>query len=65
MDKEKISSSNYLSKEFRLLQDNNEIVAKIYSTKLGKKETVTEYNRRLKEFLGRMAIQPINELKKR
>ena len=40
--------------EFRLLRDDNEIVAEIYSTKQGKNETICVYARRLKELVGKM-----------
>ena len=48
-----------------MLQDNNEIVTKIYSAKQGKKETIRSYNRRLKELLKKMETQLMDELKKR
>ena len=51
--------------EFRLLRDDNEIVAEIYSTKQGKNETVRTYARRLKELIGKMESQPADGLKKR
>ena len=40
--------------EFRLLRDDNKIVADIYSTKQGKNETVRGYAKRLKELVGKM-----------
>ena len=51
--------------EFRLLRDDNEIVAKIYNTKQGKNETVHKYARRLKELIGKMESSPADGLKKR
>ena len=44
MDKAKISTWDDLKKEFqaefRLFQDDNEVVAEIYNSKQGKKDTV-------------------------
>ncbi|XP_059073473.1 uncharacterized protein LOC131045104 [Cryptomeria japonica] len=69
IDKQKVTTWANLQKEFqaefRLLRDDNEIVAEIYSTKQGKKETVCAYGRRLKELLGKMDSQPADGLKKR
>ena len=51
--------------EFQLLRDVNEIIAKIYSTKQGKNETIRVYARRLKELVEKMESQPADGLKKR
>lgn len=51
--------------EFQLLQDDNEIVVEIYSTKQGKNETIHAYARQLKELVGKMESQPADGLKKR
>lgn len=52
------SSWEYLKKafqeEFKLLRDDNEIVAGIYNTKQWKNETVQAYNCRFKELLNKM-----------
>lgn len=52
-------------KEFCLLQDDNEIVAKIYNTKQGQKELARAYGRHLKELIGKMESQPVDGFKKR
>ena len=68
IDPNKINSWQNLKKEFiaefRLLRDDNEIVADIYSTKQGKNETVRGYARRLKELVGKMESAPVVGLKK-
>ena len=68
VDKAKINTRDNLKKEFqvefRLLWDDNEVVAEIYSCKKGKKETIRAYNQRLKDLLSRMGTQLTNELKK-
>lgn len=64
----KTSSSNLkkaFEEEFKLLRDDNEIVAEIYNTKQGKIESVRAYNRRLRELLNKMENQPTDGLKKR
>lgn len=50
-------------KEFKLLQDDNEILTKIYGTKQGKSESIRAYERRLKELLGKMECAPTDEIK--
>lgn len=69
MDKAKVGTWLDLKKEFgigfRLLRDDNEIVAEIYGTKQNKNEMVRAYSRRLKELLGKMESQPADGLKKR
>ena len=58
MDPQKLSTWADVKREFiadfRLLRDDNEIVAEIYSTKQGKNETVRAYVRWLKELVGKM-----------
>ena len=51
--------------EFRLLRDDNEIVAEIYSTKRGRNEMIRVYARRLKELVGKMESLLADGLKKR
>lgn len=67
-NKNKIGTWENLEKEFkaefRLLQDDNEIVAEIYGTKQGAREIVCAYSRRLKELLGKMESQLADGLKK-
>lgn len=69
VDKQKLATWANLQKEFkeefRLLRDDNEIVAEIYNTKQGPKEIVRAYSQRLKELLGKMESQPADGLKKR
>ena len=48
-----------------MLQDDNEIVAEIYSTKQEKNEIVWAYARWLKELVGKMESQLVDGLKKR
>ena len=68
MDPQKLTTWGDVKKEFiaefRLLRDDNEIVAEIYSTKQGKNETVRAYARRLKELVGKMESRPADGLKK-
>ena len=48
-----------------MLRDDNEIVAKIYTTKQGKNETICVYARRLKELINKMKSKLADGLKKR
>lgn len=51
--------------EFKLLRDDNEVVAEIYNTHQGKNGCVRVYQRRLKELIGKLENKPANEPKKR
>lgn len=50
---------------FRLLRDDDEVMAEIYNTKQGKHENVRAFYRRLKELMGKMDKEPADGLKKR
>lgn len=69
LDAQYKTSRNNLKKafqeEFKLLCDDNEIVAEIYNTKQGKSGSVRAYNRRLRELLNKMENQSANGLKKK
>ena len=51
--------------EFRLLQEDNEIVDEIYNTHQGKNEITRAYQHRPKELIAKMENEPTDGLKKR
>lgn len=51
--------------KFKLMRDDNDIVAKIYNTKQGKNENEQDYNCRLKELQVKLENQPADGMKKR
>lgn len=69
IDRAKVATWSDLKKDFgidfRLLRDDNEILAEIYNAKQVKNETVRRYGQRLKELVGKMESPPANDLKKR
>lgn len=50
--------------EFRLLRDDNKILAEICYTQWGKNESVRAYNQRLKKLLNKMEHEPVDGLKR-
>ncbi|MDF3686200.1 hypothetical protein, partial [Enterobacter hormaechei] len=69
IDPQKLDTWDKIKKEFlaefKLLRDDNEIVAEIFNTKQGKHETVRVYARRLKDLINKMESKPADGLQKR
>ncbi len=69
MDPQKLDTWDKIKKEFlaefKLLRDDNEIVAEIFNTKQGKHETVCVYARRLKDLINKMESKLVDGLQKR